>query len=40
MLRDREARHDELELRPLSEASRQRYTEQWQDKQSGFVDRP
>jgi hypothetical protein len=39
-LRDREARHDELELRPLSEASRQRYTEQWQDMQSGFVDRP
>ena len=33
-LRDREARHDELELRPLSEASRQRYTEQWQDMQS------
>ncbi len=39
-LRDREARHDELELRPLSDASRQRYTEQWQDMQSGFVDRP
>jgi hypothetical protein len=39
-LRDREARHDELQLRPLSEASRQRYTEQWQDMQSGFVDRP
>ena len=39
-LRDREARHDELELRPLSEASRQRYTEQWQDMQAGFVDRP
>ena len=39
-LRDREARHDELELHPLSDASRQRYTEQWQDMQSGFVDRP
>jgi hypothetical protein len=39
-LRDREARRDELELRPLSDASRQRYTEQWQDMQSGFVDRP
>ena len=39
-LRDREARHDELELRPLSEAARQRYTEQWQDMQAGFVDRP
>jgi hypothetical protein len=39
-LRDREARHDELDLRPLSEASRQRYTQQWQEMQSGFVDRP
>ena len=39
-LRDREARHDELELRPLSDASRQRYTQQWQEMQSGFVDRP
>jgi hypothetical protein len=39
-LRDREARHDELELRPLSEASRRRYTQQWQEMQGGFVDRP
>jgi hypothetical protein len=39
-LREREARHDELELRPLSDASRKRYTEQWQEMQSGFVDRP
>ena len=39
-LREREARHDELELRPLSEASRQRYTQQWSEMQSGFVDRP
>jgi hypothetical protein len=39
-LREREARHDELELRPLSEASRQRYTQQWQEMQGGFVDRP
>jgi hypothetical protein len=39
-LRDREARHDELELHPLSDASRQRYTEQWQEMQRGFVDRP
>jgi len=39
-LREREARHDELELRPLSEASRQRYSQQWQEMQSGFVDRP
>jgi hypothetical protein len=39
-LRDRESRHDELELHPLSDASRQRYTQQWQDMQAGFVDRP
>jgi hypothetical protein len=39
-LREREQRHDELDLRPLSEASRQRYTQQWQEMQSGFVDRP
>ena len=39
-LRDREARHDELDLRPLSDASRERYTQQWQEMQQGFVDRP
>jgi len=39
-LREREARHDELELRPLSDASRQRYSQQWQEMQQGFVDRP
>jgi hypothetical protein len=39
-LREREERHDELDLRPLSDASRQRYTQQWQEMQSGFVDRP
>jgi hypothetical protein len=39
-LRDREARHDELELHPLSDASRERYTQQWQEMQTGFVDRP
>ncbi|MDQ1431410.1 MAG: hypothetical protein QOF40_2012 [Actinomycetota bacterium] len=39
-LRERETRHDELELRPLSEASRQRYQQQWADMQGGFVDRP
>jgi hypothetical protein len=39
-LREREERHDELQLHPLSEASRQRYTQQWQEMQSGFVDRP
>ena len=39
-LREREEKHDELELRPLSEASRQRYTQQWEEMQKGFVDRP
>jgi hypothetical protein len=39
-LREREERHDELDLHPLSDASRQRYTQQWQEMQSGFVDRP
>jgi hypothetical protein len=39
-LREREERHDEIDLRPLSDASRQRYTQQWTEMQSGFVDRP
>jgi|1186.fasta_scaffold07276_2 hypothetical protein len=39
-LQEREARHDQLQLRPLSEASRRRYSQQWSDMQSGFVDRP
>lgn len=39
-LRERQAEHDELDLRPLSEAARQRYEEQWNDLQSRFVDRP
>jgi hypothetical protein len=39
-LREREAKVDELDLRPLTEASRQRYSQQWTDMQSSFVDRP
>lgn len=39
-LRERESRRDELELKPLSEASRSRYEQQWADMQGGFVDRP
>lgn len=39
-LQERESRRDELELRPLSQASRVRYEQQWSDMQSGFVDRP
>ncbi|HZP30548.1 MAG TPA: hypothetical protein VFC99_16470 [Acidimicrobiia bacterium] len=39
-LRDREARHDRLELRPLAPASRERYRQRWASLQSEFVDRP
>jgi hypothetical protein len=39
-LRERESKVDELDLRPLTEASRQRYSQQWTDMQSSFVDRP
>jgi hypothetical protein len=39
-LREREAKREQLELRPLSAASRARYEQQWSDMQSGFVDRP
>jgi hypothetical protein len=39
-LRDREARHDELDLHPLTPAARDRYQEQWASLQSEFVDHP
>jgi hypothetical protein len=39
-LREREKRHDELELRPLSKDARERYLQQWQATQSLFVDDP
>ena len=39
-LREREKRHDELELRPLSPGSRDRYVQRWQSTQSRFVDDP
>src|SRR4051794_13697945 len=39
-LRDRQARHDELELRPLDETSRTRYLDEWQATQAIFVDDP
>jgi hypothetical protein len=39
-LREREKRHDELELRPLSNDARERYLEQWQATQGRFVDDP
>jgi hypothetical protein len=39
-LREREARHSELELRPLSQVSRERFERQWAEIQARFVDRP
>jgi hypothetical protein len=39
-LADRERRHSELELKPLPEASRTRYLEEWQGLQQRFVDDP
>jgi hypothetical protein len=39
-LREREKRHEELELRPLSQDVRERYLQQWQVTQGQFVDDP
>jgi hypothetical protein len=39
-LRDRELRHDDLDIRPLSEAARSRYSDEWQRVQARFVDDP
>src|SRR5712691_11841967 len=39
-LREREKRHEELELRPLSQDARERYLLQWQATQGCFVDDP
>jgi hypothetical protein len=39
-LRDRQKQHDELELKPLSPESRDRYVRRWQSTQSRFVDDP
>jgi hypothetical protein len=39
-LRERQARHDELDLHPLTPTARDRYQSQWEGLQSGFVDRP
>jgi hypothetical protein len=39
-LRKREKRHDELELRPLSQDARERYLQEWQATQGRFVDDP
>jgi hypothetical protein len=39
-LRDREKRHEHLNLRPLSPPQRQRYVDEWQVTQARFVDDP
>jgi FtsZ-interacting cell division protein ZipA len=39
-LRERQKRHDELELKPLSPEARDRYVRQWQSTQTRFVDDP
>ena len=39
-LREREKRHDGLELRPLSQDAQERYLQQWQATQGRFVDDP
>jgi hypothetical protein len=39
-LREREQRHAELDIRELSDAQRQHYTEQWHHVQAGFVEDP
>ena len=39
-LRERERRHDELEIRPLDSRSRDRYRGRWHEVQAEFVDDP
>lgn len=39
-LADRKARHEQLDIRPLSAASRQRYVTAWEGVQGRFVDAP
>ena len=39
-LRERQARHDELELRPLEPLARKGYMDAWQGTQAEFVDNP
>jgi len=39
-LSERQKRHDELDIRPLSPESRDRYVRQWQSTQTRFVDDP
>ena len=39
-LREREERHEKMDIRPLKPASAQRYAESWQRVQAEFVDEP
>lgn len=39
-LAERRARREELDIRPLDAATRQRYADQWRDVQARFVDEP
>jgi hypothetical protein len=39
-LRDRQKQHDELDIKPLSPESRDRYARRWQSTQARFVDDP
>jgi hypothetical protein len=39
-LAERERRHKELDIRPLSASARERYTQQWAHVQEDFVDHP
>ncbi|GHI02787.1 hypothetical protein AQI88_38210 [Streptomyces cellostaticus] len=39
-LKEREKRHDALNIKPLSPVSRDRYTREWSSVQQEFVDRP
>ena len=39
-LAEREQRHESLDIRPLSEAARERYTDDWQRAEQHFVDDP
>jgi len=39
-LLDRERRYEDLDIRPLSGAARQRYSEEWEHVQARFVDDP
>ena len=39
-LRERQERHDEFDIRPLSPDARERYTREWETTQAKFVDDP